>query len=463
MFPLGIDLGTTFTGAALWRGGRAETVPLGQHSHGSDLVPSVLYRTADGTLLVGDTARFKGATDPQRMAQRFKPLMGEDYPVIVGETGYPPHELTGHLLRWVLDTVAGLEGARPGDVVLTHPAGWEGHRRQALVDAASIAGLSDVGLLPEPIAAGTFYVSQQRIVPVRPGALIGIYDLGGGTFDATLVRKSETGVEIVGEPAGDDHVGGIHFDALLMDHVEEIAGAAGRFDPDDPAVEADLLRLQADVIAAKEVLSTLPEAVVHVRLPGVSRDVEITRRGFEALIRPMLMDTIGMFADVLDQAGVRPDQLDAVLLVGGSSRIPLVARLLENELGVSVKTDAHSKHVVSLGAAIAAAPRRTVTEPQVLVPSVRAPKPQGTPGQGPELTVITDLERTGLTTATDTKVHVPEYPLRDLPRVTSGDETVTVRTRVDDGTGRGRLGVLLVVLLVSAVLVLIALFAFGSL
>ncbi|MFI0806399.1 Hsp70 family protein [Streptomyces echinatus] len=459
MFPLGVDLGTTFTGAALWRGGRAETVPLGQHSHGSDLVPSVLYRADDGTLLVGNTARFKGATDPQRMAQRFKPYMGEDYPMLMGETGYLPHELTGHLLRWVLDTVSELEGARPGHVVLTHPAEWEEHRCQALIDAASVAGLSDVGLLPEPIAAGTFYVSQQRIVPVRPGALIGVYDLGGGTFDATLVRKSQTGVEIEGEPAGDDRVGGIHFDDLLMEHVQEIAGAAGRFDPDEPEAEADLLRLQADVIAAKEVLSTLQEAVVHVRLPGVSRDVEITRSGFEALIRPMIMDTIGMFTDVLDRAGVRPDQLDAVLLVGGSSRIPLVSRLLESELGVSVRTDAHSKHVVSLGAAIAAAPRQTVSEPKAVIPVVRAPQLQGTPEQGPELTVITDLERTGLTTATDTRVNVP---VSSITRHTPPDprESVTVRTGEGGGTGRGGLGVLAVVLLVLTVLVLIALFAF---
>jgi molecular chaperone DnaK (HSP70) len=459
MFPLGIDLGTTFTGAALWRHGRAETVPLGQQ-HRSDLVPSVLYREKDGSLLVGDNAWLRGVTDPQRMAQRFKPFMGESSPLIMGETGYTPQQLTGHLLRWVLDTVAGLEGARPGHVVLTHPAGWEGHRRQALVDAASIAGLSDVGLLPEPIAAGTFYVSQQRIVPVRPGALIGIYDLGGGTFDATVVRKSETGVEIHGEPAGNDRVGGIHFDALLMDHVEEAAGVADRFDPDDPAVEADRLRLLADVITAKEALSSLSEVAVPVRLPGVFRQVDVTRVGFEALIHPMITDTIGLFADVLDRAGVSPAQLDAVLLVGGSSRIPLVTRLLEAELGISVRTDAHSKHVVSLGAAIAAAPRHR--EAQVRTPVASAPAPVTVPEEGPELSVVADLERTGLTAATDTKVHVPERPARDLPRIVVEDQTVTVRTGTDGGTGRGGLGALVVVVLVLAVLALVAVVAFRN-
>ncbi|WP_052411648.1 Hsp70 family protein [Streptomyces sp. NRRL S-118] len=449
MFPLGIDLGTTFTGAALWRNGRAETVPLGQQ-HRSDLVPSVLYWERDGTLLVGDNAWLRGATDPARMAQRFKPLMGQSSPVITGGTNHEPHELTGHLLRWVLDTVSDLEGARPGHVVLTHPAGWEDHRRQALIQAASIAGLGDVGLLPEPIAAGTFYVSQQRIVPVRPGALIGIYDLGGGTFDATVVRKSETGVEIYGEPDGNDLVGGIHFDDLLMEHVQEAAGVTDRFDLDDPTDEADRLRLMDDVIRAKEALSSLSDVVVPVRLPGVTRQVDITRAGFEALIQPMIMDTIGVFADVLDRAGVSPAQLDAVLLVGGSSRIPLVTRLLEGELGISVRTDAHSKHVVSLGAAIAAAPRHREAEVR-RTPYAPAPTPAMAPEEGPELSVVADLERTGLTAATDTRVHI----------VIEG-QTVTVDTLRDGGTRRGGLGALVVVGLVLAVLALVVVVAFQN-
>ncbi|PBC75971.1 Hsp70 protein [Streptomyces sp. TLI_235] len=442
MYPLGIDLGTTFTGAAMWWDGSARTVKLGMNT--DDMASAIYFQQGGGTLF-GDAALARGAVDPRRLAHRFKPTLGQDAPVRVGGRGYPPHELTGRLLRHVLDAAAEQErGVRPGHVVLTHPAGWDGHRRDALREAAVFAGLGDVGLLPEPVAAGTYYVSQQQVVPVGTGSVIGVYDLGGGTFDASVVRKTGTGVEIHGEPAGDDTVGGIWFDALLLRHVEAAAGIdEDRFDPDDPAVESARQRLYGDVVKAKELLSEVEEHVVQVRLPGLYRDVVVTRAEFEGLIRPRIVDTVRLFAETLERAGVRAAELDTVLLVGGSSRIPLVARVLREELGVTVQRQSHHKHVVSLGAAIAAAPR-PVPAPAPLPPAAEPPAheaPTAPPPRTPELEVDTDLVATGLTEATD---------------------TVVIHTASDQGTGGGRLTAVLVIAVLLVVLALVTMLAFRN-
>lgn len=438
-FPLGVDIGTTFTAAALWRAGRVETVPLGNRSN---LVPSLLFLRDDGTFLVGEAAVRRGIADPTREAREFKRRMGDDIPVRLGEQGFPAHELMGHLLRWVVDTAAEREGGRPSHVVLTCPAEWEDYRRGLLAQVAAAAGLGDVGLLPEPVAAATWYCAQER---VEPGALIGIYDFGGGTFDASVVRKTETGVEIHGTPGGDDALGGVDLDHVLFRHVATAAGLdPAVLNPDDSATASALAQLFAAIVDAKETLSGDVEAIVPVLLPGLKRDVVITRTEFESLVRPQLLSTVEIFGQVVSRAGADPEQLRAVLLVGGSSRIPLVTQLLRAELGIRVAVDAHPKYLVSLGAAIAAAPRvaPVVAHPGWPPPPVveiaapaRDPQPVVPPPSPAEpvapapVKLPVDLAETGLTAPTDVKITVPQAPGIERPPVTDRDEPVVVRTR----------------------------------
>src|SRR2546429_584504 len=196
----------------------------------------------------------------------------------------------------------------------------------------------DDGLLAEPVAAAAWYAVQSR---VAPGALIGVYDLGGGTFDASVVRKTDTGFEVVGEPGGDDTIGGLNFDHLLLRYVAAAAGLdLGTLDDTDPAVASALAQFQGSVVDAKEALSTDVEAVVPVLFPGLSGHVTISRTHLESLVRPQIQATVGLFAQILARAGVEPGQLHAVLLIGGSSRIPLVAQLLRTDLGGQVDLDA---------------------------------------------------------------------------------------------------------------------------
>jgi molecular chaperone DnaK len=203
-----------------------------------------------------------------------------------------------------------------------------------------------------------------------------VYDFGGGTFDASVVRKTTTGMEIVGEAGGDDAIGGIDFDHALLRHVGAAAGVdLSRYDVEDPTAAGAIGQLFNAVVEAKEALSADVEAVVPVVLPGVSRQVLITRADFEDLIRDRVLGTVGVFGQVVHRAGLDPARLHTVLLVGGSSRIPLVRQLLTEELGVRVALDAHPKHTVSLGAAIAAAPRNL---------SRPGPPPAGPPFPGPQ-------------------------------------------------------------------------------
>lgn len=479
-YPLGVDIGTTYTAAAIWREGRVQTVPLGNRA---DAVPSTLFLRDDGTVLTGEAAARRGISEPDRLAREFKRRMGDEVPILLGGQSFTAHELTGRVLRWTVDRVAELQGGTPSHIVLTHPAEWGDYRRGLLLEAARAAGVQSVGLLPEPVAAATWYAAQER---VEPGSLIGVYDFGGGTFDASVVRKTPTGVEIYGEAGGDDAIGGIDFDYALFRHVGNVAGIdVASYDQSDPAVAAGLGQLLQSVVDAKEALSADIEAVVPVLLPGVSRQVLVTRADFEGLIRDQVLGTVGVFGQVVRRAGIEPRSLRTVLLVGGTSRIPLVTQLLASELGLRVAVDAHPKYTVSLGAAIAAAPRVAGPRPGPIGPvrpmpapppprapapwppalssygppsvvpqpvparaPAPAPMPVPVPAAPPAVSESVDLVGTGLTGATDVSAVIASIP---PPR--SAEQPVVIRTRDrTPGTsrtkGRGRAILFAVVILV---------------
>jgi molecular chaperone DnaK len=462
-YPLGVDVGTTYTAAALWRQGRVQTVSLGNRA---DAIPSVLFAREDGTLLVGEAAARRGIAEPDRQASEFKRRMGDDVPILVGGRGFSAPELTGRVLAWVVERVSEAQGGPPSHVVLTCPASWGEFRRGLLTSAAMAAGLRNVGLLAEPVAAATWYAAQER---VEPGSLIGIYDFGGGTFDASVVRKTPTGMEIFGEPGGDDSIGGIDFDHALFRHVLTAAGLApGSYDETDPSMASALAQLLAGVVDAKEALSADTEVVVPVVLPGVTRQVLITRADFEDLIRAKVAGTVGVFEQVVRRAGVDPAALHAVLLVGGSSRIPLVGRLLARELGIRVALDAHPKYTVSLGAAIAAAPR-VAAPPGFPAPPRFSPPPDGAPGRRPQMypqpvrppappvpavAERVDLAGTGLTAPSDVPVVLSAVPV--APPGRTGDRVAVVRTGRAPFT-RGRFTAVLIVVVIAGVVAVIAL------
>jgi molecular chaperone DnaK len=347
MYVVGIDLGTTFTAAAVWRNGHAEIASLGSRAA---VIPSVVLLRDDETVLTGETANRRGLTEPQRLAREFKRRLGDTTPILLGGSPYSAEALMARLLRWTVDEVATREGGQPSRLCICHPANWGPYKRELLTNAVRMADIDvPTTFVTEPEAAAVFYAQQQR---VEPGATVAVYDLGGGTFDAAVLRKTAHGFELLGQPEGIERLGGIDIDAAVFAHVQQAIGEAlSELDEDDPAALAAVARLREECVEAKEALSTDTDVSIPVLLPNLSTEVRLTRAELEAMVRPTLHSTIEALRRALRSAGVEPEDLHSVLLVGGSSRMPIVAQLVGAELGRPVAVDAHPKHAIALGAA----------------------------------------------------------------------------------------------------------------
>ncbi|MBA0125020.1 Hsp70 family protein [Haloechinothrix sp. YIM 98757] len=347
MYVLGVDLGTTFTAAATWRDGHAEVASLGSRAA---VIPSVVLLREDETVLTGEAANRRGLTEPQRVAREFKRRFGDTTPVLLGGVPYSVEALMAKLLRSVVEDVAAREGGWPERVCVSHPANWGPYKRELLDQMVRLTGVGvPVTFAAEPAAAAVFYARQQR---VEPGAVVAVYDLGGGTFDATVLRKGASGFGILGDPEGIERLGGIDFDAAVFHHVgQALGGKLAELDEEDSSAVAAVARLREECVAAKEALSSDTDTSISVLLPNVSTEVRLTRAELEAMVRPTLLSTVEALRRALDKAGVAAEDLHSVLLVGGSSRMPLVTQLVGAELGRPVAVDAHPKHAVALGAA----------------------------------------------------------------------------------------------------------------
>jgi molecular chaperone DnaK len=345
-YGLGVDLGTTFTAAAVARDGRVEMATLGDHT---DAVPSVVLIRDDGTVLTGGAAERRASIEPDRVARAVKRRFGDPMPVILGGAPHPATALIAHQLRDVVDIVSDREGGRPAMVTLTHPANWGPYKRELFAQVPRLAGLGEVQMLTEPEAAAAHYAHNDRL---DPGALVAVYDLGGGTFDATVLRTTEHGFDILGRPEGIEGLGGVDFDEAVFTHVDQtLDGAVSRLDPADPRATSAAIRLRHECVTAKEALSADTETTIPVLLPELQTEVRLTRGEFEKMIRPAIDVTIASLRRALQSAQIDPSQLHTVLLVGGSSRIPMVAHLVSAELGRPTSVDTHPKHAIALGAA----------------------------------------------------------------------------------------------------------------
>jgi len=347
MYALGIDLGTTFTAAATWRNGHAEIVSLGSRNAA---IPSVVLLREDETFLTGEAASRRGLTEPHRVAREFKRRMGDTTPILLGGVPQSAEALVSRLLRSVVEEVVSREGGPPSAICVSYPANWGPYKTDLMHQAVRMADLSGpVTYTTEPEAAAVSYAQQQRI---EPGAIVAVYDLGGGTFDAAVLRKADIGFDILGQPEGIERLGGIDFDAAVFNHVREtLGGKLEELDEDDPAAVAAVARLREECVQAKEALSADTDTSIPVLLPNIVTEVRLTRSELEAMVRPVLYGSVEALTRALRSAGCSPEVLHSVLLVGGSSRMPIVSQLVSSEFGRPVAVDTHPKHAVALGAA----------------------------------------------------------------------------------------------------------------
>jgi len=352
-YSLGIDLGTTYSAAATARDDRVEIFQLGERAA---TIPSIVVLRADGEVLTGDAAERRSLGEPTRTAREFKRRLGDPTPIILGGTPYGAEALLAHLLRAIVARVAEQSGGAPDAIVVTHPASYGAYKIDLLEQAIRQADIASVTLLTEPEAAAVHYARQER-VPVD--AVIAVYDFGGGTFDATMLRKTGDGFEQLGRPEGMERLGGIDFDEALFTRVMTMVRAAGtELDANDPATLAAIARLREECRRAKEALSSDTDATITVALPGLQTEMRLTREEFEEMIRPRITETIAALGRAVKSAGIEFDGVDRILLVGGSSRIPLVAEMVREATGRPIAVDAHPKHSMALGAAIVAEERR---------------------------------------------------------------------------------------------------------
>ncbi|CCH32155.1 Hsp70 family protein [Actinosynnema sp. NPDC047251] len=356
-YVLGVDLGTTYTAAAVCRReaggwGPAEVLPLGTRSAA---VASVLYFGSDATVLVGEAAERRALVDPAGVAREFKRRIGDRTPLLLSGRQHTAHELAARLARWVVDRATEREGGAPDRVAVTHPAGWGEHKKGLLLAALADVGLGEAALSTEPEAAAFDYSAVER---VGAGTTIAVYDLGGGTFDAAVLRKvDDSRFELLGDPAGADRLGGIDFDEAVFDHLRTaLPGDFAALALDDPVAMAAVTRLRRECTEAKEALSGDTEVTIPVLLPGGHAQTRLVRGEFEAMIRPALDETVALLRASIRSAGLAESDVDRVLLVGGSSRIPLVSQLLSQEFGRPVAVDSDPKSVVARGAARAVVP-----------------------------------------------------------------------------------------------------------
>jgi len=363
-YSLGIDLGTTYSAAATAQDDRLEIFQLGERAA---TIPSIVVLRADGEVLVGEAAERRSLAEPTRTGREFKRRLGDPTPIILGGTPYGAEALLAHLLRSIVLRIGEQRGEGPAAIALCHPASYGEYKIDLLRQAVRQADIGEVTLLTEPEAAAVDYARQER-VPVD--TVIAIYDFGGGTFDATILRKTETGFEQLGRPEGMERLGGIDFDEALFTRAMAHVSAAGvAVDAADPATLAAIARLREECRRAKEALSSDTDTTIQIFLPGLQTEMRLTRAEFEDMVRPRIRETIEALGRAVRSAGLAFDDVDRILLVGGSSRIPLVAEMVREATGRPVTLDAHPKHAMALGAAwVAEQARRAASDETAAAP-----------------------------------------------------------------------------------------------
>ncbi|WP_412539634.1 Hsp70 family protein [Longispora sp. K20-0274] len=356
MEVIGIDLGTTYSAAAAVDGDGQPRILVNRD--GERLTPSVvLFENPDG-VLVGTMARRSAASRPGDCVQFVKRRMGGAAPVHVGADGreYRAEEVSALLLRRLAEDAGAALGRPVTDVVITVPAYFDDARRTATLDAGRLAGLTVHRLVNEPTAAAVDHGTGSGA-----DGVYFVYDLGGGTFDATVLRVTDGDYEVIATD-GDRDLGGIDFDNLLIGYLAtRIIEQGGPDVTGDPALAAEL-RERCE--AARLRLSTDDLAPVRLTVRGRTYAFQVTRTEFEDLSAGLLYRTELLIESVMDEAQLSWRDVDHVLLVGGCTRMPMVRELLARLTHRTPEPGVHPDEAVALGAAVIAA---SLTEPHPTV------------------------------------------------------------------------------------------------
>ena len=345
---IGIDLGTTNSEVAAFFGDKVQV--LGPAD--SRMLPSCVGLAPDGELLIGKAARNQQLLYPERTVRSIKRKMGSDVSVKLGDLLFTPPEISAFILRALAEHASCALGETVKKAVITVPAYFSDAQRQATREAGVLADLDVIRILNEPTAASLAY--GYRSAEART---VLVYDLGGGTFDVSIVQIEGDVTEVLASH-GNNQLGGDDFDELLVKRLVEEFRTEHGVDLESHAAAHS--RLFWAVEEAKKTLSFEPyaklreESLVSRKGKTLHLEREFSREEYEELIRPLVESTLESVSKALGDAGKSPSDIDAVLLVGGSTRTPLVASTLEDRLGIQPSQDVHPDLCVALGAGMLA-------------------------------------------------------------------------------------------------------------
>ncbi|MBW3582147.1 MAG: molecular chaperone DnaK [Euryarchaeota archaeon] len=351
---IGIDLGTTNSEAAVIEGGAPKIIPSAEGNvYGGKNFPSVVAFSKDGEVMVGDTAKRQAIMNPERTILRIKRKMGTEYKVTIDDKDYNPQQISAMILQKIKEDSERHLGETVTDAVITVPAYFDDDQRQATKDAGEIAGLKVRRILNEPTAAALAYGLDKD----QEDETIAVYDLGGGTFDITIMELGD-GVFEVKSTNGDTHLGGTDMDDALIDWLAEPFLKEHGIDLRKDRSAHQRLRDAAE--RAKMELTSMQKTsislpYIHAGADGPKHiETELTRPQFENLIDPIIERTRGPCEQALKDAGLTKDKVDKVVLVGGPTRIPKVQAFVEQVFGKKPVRGVDPMQCVALGAAIQA-------------------------------------------------------------------------------------------------------------
>jgi hypothetical protein len=345
-YSLGVDLGATTCSAAIRRGPDIEPCAIGEVE---TTMPAVALPRVDGSMLVGEAADQRSYYEPTLVARTVAPRLGEPGPIVIDGQAIDPGTLTEALIGTAIERASGT-GEWPGHLVLTYPLRHGGAVEDLLELAAARVTTSPVMLVPEPIAA---MAKLAHDVELALDTTVVVIDFGGSSFDVTLVRRTSTGFDLIGDPASLPDFGGVDVDTAVLAHVESMIGdvSSGVATTDHDGM-LGLRRLRGACRAAKETLSSIHEAVIDVNLPHMQGQVAIARDDLERGIGATLTEAVDLIGTVVADAGLTIPDVHVALVVGGSSRIPLLSALITERIGLPIVADPLPELTVSLGAAL---------------------------------------------------------------------------------------------------------------
>lgn len=347
---IGIDLGTTNSCVAVLEGGEPTIIP---NNEGMRTTPSVVAFTKDGERIVGEPAKRQAVTNADRTISSIKTHMGTDYKVNIDSKSYTPQEISAVILQKLKADAESYLGEKVTEAVITVPAYFTDAQRQATKDAGKIAGLDVKRIINEPTAASLAYGLDK----IEEEKKILVFDLGGGTFDVSILEIGDGTFEVLAT-AGNNRLGGDDFDQIIVDYLAEVFKKAEGVDLRNDNMALQRLKEAAEK-AKKELSSTMSS---NINLPFITATAEgpkhmnldLTRAKFNELTAKLVADTMGPTEQAIKDAGISVSEIDDVLLVGGSTRIPAVQEAVQKFIGKEPHKGINPDECVAAGAAVQA-------------------------------------------------------------------------------------------------------------